>query len=328
MTEQELPPHGILRLYGAGGAGINIIGSWNDMDGKKAVGTAECQVAYVDTSRSNLPPSIDQSKVYILDNVDGSGKVRSENHIEIARNIRSVVQKHPPGDLNVVAFSASGGSGSVFGPLLISELIDRKAPVVAVVIGSEESNITCSNTRNTLKSLESIAKKKGVPVVIYYQHNARDAKRSMVDIQCRYALAALAMLGSRQNRELDTKDLFNFLNFNKVTSVEPQLALLHVYNKPEEVDQASAPVAIASLLKDPDQASYSIIPEYASVGYPRERIDSFEQLHFVITLDGVQVIYKMIDDRLGEVTKASSARIKRDSIVSDSDEVTDEGLVL
>lgn len=328
MKQQELPPQGILRLYGAGGTGINIIGSWNGMDGRAEVGTAQCQVVYVDTSRSNLPEDIDQSKLYILDNVDGSGKVRSENHVEISRNIRSVVEKHTPGDLNIVCFSASGGSGSVFGPLIVSELIERKAPVVVLVVGSDESKITCENTLKTLKSLEQVAKKKGVPVVMIYHHNDRDGKRSAVDMQCRFALATLAMLCSRRNRELDTMDLSNFLNFPKVTSVGPQLAMLHVYRDSAAVDQASSPVAIASLLKDPDESTYSATPEYACVGYPREHIDSFEQLHFVITLDGVQVVHKMISDRLDGIMKTSAARIKHDSIVNSNDNVTEDGLLV
>lgn len=328
QNQNELPPKGVLKLYGAGGAGINLAGSWKGMHGTSDVGTALCQLVYADTSRSNLPDGIDPETVFIIDGVDGSGKVRAENHIEISRSVRSLLQKHAPGDLNVVLFSASGGSGSVFGPLIIAELLEAKSPVVALVIGSEESNITCKNTMNTLKSLEAIAKKKGVPVVINYQHNARSGKRSEVDVHVRWTLSALAMLASRRNRELDTMDLANFFNFAKVTSVESQLSLLHVYDKDEEVEAATLPIAIASLLKDADQPTHSVIPEYSTVGYPREAIDSFERLHYVITVDGVQVIAKMMGDRLDEVTKVAASRVKHDSIVSANDAVTDDGLLI
>lgn len=328
MEQQDNTPIGTLRLYGAGGAGTNIIGSWHDLDGRSDKGTARCAVAYADTSRSNLPPEVDDSKVFLLADKDGSGGVRRENHTDIARNVPGLLQKHPPGDLNVVAFSASGGSGSVFGPLIIKELIKSKSPVVAIVIGSEESAIRRANTLNTLKSLDNIARQTGVPVVIAYFHNGADTKRSAVDVRCRYVLATLAMLSSRQNRELDLADLSNWLEFTKVTDVEAQLSLLHVYDKPEDVDSASNPISVASLLKDADQASYSVMPEYSTAGFPREKINTFEQLHFVITVDGIRVIDKMLNEKVGDANKLVGARVKHDSIVKSHDNVTEDGLVL
>ncbi len=324
-----LPPQGTLRIYGAGGAGINIVGSWNaDAGTIPGPGTAQIELAYIDTSRSNLPVGVDPKLVFVLEGVDGSGKVRAENHVEIGRNIRNVIQQHEAGDLNVVVFSASGGSGSVFGPLVIGELIERGQPVVGIVIGSEESNITAKNTLNTLKSLQAIAEKKGVPVVISYLHNERNGKRSNNDTRARYLISTLAMLASRRNHALDTKDLIHFFNFSKVTTVGTQLALLHVYNNPDDVDAASNPIAIASLMREPDQVGYTITPEYETTGYPLEAIETFDQLHFVITIDGLQAIIKNLTGRIDEVTKLSAARVKHDSIVTSSDNVTDDGLVL
>lgn len=328
MTQQELPPKGTLRLYGAGGAGTNIIGSWHAMDGQFAVGTAAVSIAYADASRSNLPPEVDDSKVFLLDDKDGSGGVRRENHVDIGRNVPSLLQKHPPGDLNVVCFSGGGGSGSVFGPLIVKELIAIKKPVVAIVIGTEESAIRRKNTLDTLKSLDHISRTSGVPIVVAYFHNTPQTKRSEVDIMCRYVLATLAVLASRQNRELDLADLTHWLNFTKVTPVEAQLSLLHVYSNPADVDAASNPISIASLLKDADQTSYSIIPGYSITGFPREEIPNFEQLHFVITVDGIKTIDRMLNEKLGDANKQAGARVKQDSIVKDTDHVSDDGLVM
>lgn len=328
MTNQGNAQLGTLRLYGAGGAGTNIIGSWHSMDGNRELGTAKCLIAYADTSRSNLPPDVDDSKVFILEDKDGSGGVRKENHTDIGRNVPGLLQKHPPGDLNVVCFSAAGGSGSVFGPLIIQELMKSKSPVVAIVIGSEESAIRRANTLNTLKSLDNVSRSIGKPIVIAYFHNAPDTKRSQVDIECRYVLATLAVLASKQNRELDMADLSNWLEFTKVTTVDAQLSLLHVYNRPEDVDAASNPISIASLLKDADQKSYSVVPEYSTIGFPREAIRDFDQLHFVITVDGIRTIDKLLNERLADATKLASARVKHDSIVKPGDHVTDDGLIL
>ena len=81
-------------------------------------------------------------------------------------------------------------------------------------------------------------------------------------------------------------------------------------------------------MRDPDQVGYTITPEYETTGYPSEAIDTFDQLHFVITTDGVQGINKTLNSRIDEVTKNSAARVKHDSIVTASDAVTDDGLVL
>jgi len=328
MTQQDNSPRGTLRLYGAGGAGTNIIGSWYEMDGRNAPGTALCKIAFADTSRSNLPAEVDDSKVFLLADKDGSGGVRRENHVDIGRNVPALLQQHPPGDVNVVVFSSSGGSGSVFGPLIVKELLAGGHPVVVITIGSEESAIRRQNTLNTLKSLDNIARQTGVPVVTAYFHNSPDTKRSAVDTRCRYILATLAVLASRQNRELDMADLSNWLNFPKVTAVEAQLSLLHVYNNVADVDAASNPISIASLLKDADQPHYTVMPEYSTTGFPREKIDSFDQLHFVITVDGIRTIDKMLNEKLGDAHKQVGARVKHDPIVKNTDKVTDDGLVL
>lgn len=318
----EETPRGKISLYGAGGAGINLVSSWNDAHNDHATGQALLQVSYVDTSKSNLPVSVKPETVYVLDGVDGSGKIRSENHVEISRNIRSVLQKHSPGDLSVVVFSASGGSGSVFGPLLMAELINTGNPVIGVVVGSEESKITTENTLKTLKTLEHIAQSKGVPVVISYHHNTAGSKRSDNDKAARRVMAALSVLASRRNTALDTKDIANWLEYTRVASdIKPQLSLVHVYDKIEDVQNSTRPISIAALLKDPDEPTFDVACEYETTGYPKEWPDSFSQLFFVINVDGVPVVEKMVKDRLDSLVKASASRVTRDSMVDGKDNI-------
>lgn len=98
---------GKLTIYGCGGAGVNA--TLNFDSGKVEPGQAEIKCGYVDTSRSNLRAGISEDQVYILPNVDGSGKVRAENHVEIANTIKQILVQIEPGDFNVCVFSASGG---------------------------------------------------------------------------------------------------------------------------------------------------------------------------------------------------------------------------
>ena len=98
---------GTLRLYGAGGAGINCISIFNDV--KPDLGAASILTTYIDTSRSNLKPEFKEDDCFLLKGVDGSGKIRRENHKEISESIKKILLDHKPGDFNIVVSSASGG---------------------------------------------------------------------------------------------------------------------------------------------------------------------------------------------------------------------------
>lgn len=319
---------GEMRIYGCGGTGVNIASYFERAAGDAETGHAITHLTYVDTSKSNLNNSLKDEHIFILDGIDGSGKVRRENHEEIAKNVKALLQTHKPADLNIVVFSASGGSGSVFGPLIVKELLERKLPVVSLVIGSEESEITTQNTINTLKSLDAIAAKTQMPVVICYEHNDRDTKRSDVDVAVRSVIGSLSVLTSRQNSELDTRDVTNWVQFNRSTSVGPRLALFDVFNSNEAAEKVQHPIAIASLYKTPDETPIAIAPEYSAVGYPRQLPEKFELLHFVIGLEGVPVITKKLQNRLAELEQARKSRVEHDRLVTDGDKVTDDGLIL
>lgn len=318
---------GSIRLYGCGGFGINIAATFETAAGVVEPGYAEAFPCYVDTSRSNLKPNINPEHVFLLEDVDGSGKVRKENHQQISRTVKSIVQKHEPKDLNVVIYSASGGSGSVIGPLIQKELLERGETVVAVVVGSDESIITARNTLNTLKSLEAIAEKTQAPAVVYFEHNEREIKRSEIDARCREVIGSLSILASRQNAEMDSRDIANWAYFNRSTSVASRLALFHVYISNEAAEQVTDAISIASLYETPDAVQLAIEPEYHTAGYPKGPVKNFVDTHFVIGLGGVPTIYKRMEQKIATQEQQRASRVVHDKIVSDKDSVTDDGLV-
>src|SRR5690606_17802693 len=95
---------------------------------------------------------------------------------------------------------------------------------------------------------------------------ARGTSRADTDSHARYAITALSVLMSRQFAELDSKDLVNWLDTTKV-GIAPQLSVLQITSKAEEVDVIKAPVSIASLLTNAEQKSYTVRPQYSCVGY-------------------------------------------------------------
>lgn len=322
----ELNQKGTIRIYGCGGCGVNNTGYFN-----KAADEPNCahvKTGYIDASRSNLRPEFDDEDIFILPNVDGSGKVRKENHKEISNVIKQIILQQEPGDFNVVVFSASGGSGSVIGPLLLGELLERGKTAVCIVVGSDESIITATNTMNTLKSLEAISKRTEQPVVMFYEHNERERKRADVDMQVRLAISTMTVLANRRNREIDTKDISNWVQFSKTTTVKPQLAHLEIFTKTDLLDDIKDPISIASIYANEDVRPIGAIPEYHAAGYLTETSDQFEQLHFVISLEGIPGIYGTIKKTLDQYHTQRDSRAKFDSILEESDSTTDDGLVL
>lgn len=315
---------GKLRIYGCGGAGVNLVEQFEEA--QKEPNCAEILPCYVDTSRSNLTGRIKENRVFILDNVDGSGKVRKENHQEISNVIKKVLLQFEPGDLNVVVFSASGGSGSVIGPLIMSELLSRGESAIAIVIGSDESVITANNTLNTIKSLESISKMTDAPLVMYYEHN--DRKRSEVDKDVKLAISVLSVLASKENRELDTKDISNWLHFNRTTSVGPQLANLEIFTDSNGAGEVLDPISVVSIYESEDMDPLKTIPEYHAAGYMTTKNEHYDEFHFVVNIDGTPAIVREITETLGRYETQRNSRVARASIVSDSDNTTETGLVL
>lgn len=320
--------NGIVRLYACGGAGINLTKEWAG-DVQVEPGVANVKPCYVDTSRVNLIPGIDESNSYILPDLDGSGKVRRENNEAIFSEVPRILLDHAPTEFNVVIFSASGGTGSVAGPLIAAELLKRDQNVVVVVVGSDESAITAQNTFNTLKSLDHIANAQEKPVVMYYIHNERELKRSEIDKRVRHVLVSLNYLASRQNKELDTKDIHHWLNYNKSTDLDPSLALLKVHTDVETCEKESDDAfSLASVLKNEDEAHPDLNPAYACAGYYREGVRNPHNLFFGIETKGLTQILSRLQKLAATNNEHKTARQQGPSFKSDKDNISKSGLVL
>ena len=105
---------GKVMVWACGGCGTNIGMQLEKHRGVSEEGFAELDIAYLDTSRANMRDIVRSENCFILDGLDGSGKVRAENHGEISDKIKAILQKFKPGDLNVVVSSASGGKQIAF----------------------------------------------------------------------------------------------------------------------------------------------------------------------------------------------------------------------
>lgn len=315
-----------LRVYGCGGAGVNLVSHYF---GKETVsGMAELAPALIDTSRSNLMGrKIDEDATYLVDGLDGSGKIRSENYEEINKTIKQILVQIVPGDLNVVVFSTSGGSGSVLGPLIIKALNEKGIPVIAVAIGSDESTIAAENTLKTIKSLELVAKNTNMPVIMSFHKNDLGGKRSDVDRAVWSVISCLSILASGQNAEMDYRDLVHWVQYTKVNGGRAQLATMHVATSAEHMKRITAPLSVASLYGNPDQEHLATSADYQSVGYTDLSATDFDQLHFVIGVNDLSRIGQELKSQVNQLLEERGARLEVDSIL-DSEDDTDKDVIL
>jgi hypothetical protein len=340
MSNNEIVtrPLGTLRLYGAGGAGVNMTRHFHTAVGEIHPGMAQVHTAFIDTSRSNIPDALGDRDVFILTDStgvlkDGGGKERSLNHPDIAANIKGLLAKFPPMDMNVVVFSASGGSGSVFGPLLMAEMIRQGLSVVGLVVGSVESVKTVNNTVNTLASLENLATSRELPIVIMYCENNEDSPRAAVDKIFRHAIGSLAVLASRRNAEMDSTDIRHMLHFPKSTSIKARLATLDIARSNEEMEvkvaeEGAQYIAMSSLYENPDVPTIAVRPEYHSAGYLTDKLEGVPMYHFGVRIDESARIASGLQRTLADMQKALAARVIPKTILTGNEQATDDGLIL
>lgn len=314
--------------YFCGGAGINQ-GKYFLGLPPAEIGYADLAVTLVDTSASNLSGlNIDEDAIYRLP-VDGSGKVRKENHGDIANTVKDVLVKHKPTQLNIVVYSASGGSGSVYGPLIQAELMERGLAVIAIVIGSDGTAIEAMNTVNTLKSLDNIARKKDVPAIVSFERNSKKNPRSTVDNAVRATINSLLLLGSQQNDELDTMDVTNWLRYSKVTTVPAQLALMEIVTTEQDAASIVDPISVASILDIGADAVIDFTPDYGTVGYkPANVMTENPEIHFVISINSVPELYTIVNGQAEHFAEVKASRPTQTSLVGKNDTTTSDDLIL
>lgn len=331
---------GHAHIYLAGGAGANIGYSFETKRGVEQEGYATFDLTYVDTSMSNLKKkSVDPKNIYLIpslegEELDGSGKIRGENHPHIAARIKDILHVHRPGDFAIVTGSCGGGSGSVIAPLLVAELISREVPTIVIGVGSHSSRADAKNTLNTLKSYQSIAEKAGVPIIMAYYANQPGQPQAQVDELIRQTISSILVLASRQNEELDSKDVFNWLRTDKTTTyADTYLAALRVASKASDFKKLGNVMSVATLVANSDQdPTYpGGIPDIQFKGImPQEVTKNFKDLlplHFVIS-DGLIVEeYKVLEGIMKGLNDAAASRPQSRKIVV-SDAQTDDGLVL
>jgi hypothetical protein len=311
-------------IYACGGAGINIVGGMP----KPTPGMANALAYAIDTSKSNLRDSkFSVDHTYLFEGIDGSGKVRAENHSLIAKTTKAILQKFKPNVFNIVVSSGGGGSGGVIAGSIINELLEENLPVISIVIGSTNSQQEVDNTLKTLKTLDNHAHKHNQAVVVHYLENSVDASRKHIDGGAHAAIHALLSLFSGLNAELDTADLRNWIK----KAGTPEVFSLQFCPTAASYAKAGTVISVATLARPDHNVALDPSPAYQTVGYITETESAQslqEPLHFTLAGDLIDTVAKNLDRKKAENEKRLRSAVQRDRLVKDDDKSSDNGVVL
>lgn len=320
-----------IRLYALGGAGNSVSATMEEFRNSNVPGFAPLDTVYIDTSSSDFQ-GISQEHIYRFKGLDGSGALRKENFSVVSKYTQEILQEHKPGFLNIVISSGGGGSGSVIGPSLVNELLKKDEKVIVIMIGGVDTRLLINNTLNTLKSYESISQRNSKSLVMKYLQNESSSKKQKVDEEARFLISGLCMLFSGQNKGLDSKDLEHWINFNKVTTYEPQMVSLETVGSLEDLQGEGNVISVASVSTIDGNTDLSRPVEVQFIGYVPDSTPEPSKarlpVHFVTTDGLFEEVGKKLNDALDELNAQAKARVKRDSLLTDDDNVTDNGLIL
>ena len=321
----------VANIYNCGGAGLNIGNHFVKYNNKKDPGFAEIKTFFIDTSKSNIAPSIPAEQVYLVDGLDGSGKKRDTNYTALSECSKEILHQFKPADVNIVIHSTSGGSGSVLGPILVSELLSREALTIVILIGGTSSKIETENTLKTLKSYEMISHKRKMPVVAAYKENSALKPRGVVDAEIQTTIVILAAIFSGNNKELDASDLKNFINYNNVTSFTPKLALLDFFSKDIVLGKGQSLASLVTLVDEKTSSDVPMPVEYQAVGFlpevTKEAVSVELPIHACVITGYFNAVADGLDAKLAEYDEARKVVVEKSIVKMDADH-TEEGLIL
>lgn len=298
-----------VRVYACGGSATNILGDMYQefKKGDSQPGFAKVGVAFVDTSHSNMPRGAEEDFFFVEPIVEpgqrkreGSGKDRGRNIQAAVQAAPRILQKHKPGDLNIIIHSTSGGSGSAIGPVLLDELYKTDDhDVVVIVVGSTTSKREMYNTIRTLQGYQNAVKTHERSVHLIYFENSKETNMSFNDTAARLRILQLLAFWSGENHGLDDADLDNFLNFSKVSEYPPALTALQFFVGQDVVVDDKFPVpAILTMTAKEIDPNPGMTVGYHSYGEIKDEARRFFDCDLPIHLAVVSGWFKPVVDRI------------------------------
>lgn len=339
MTEENKQVVGEIKLYACGGAGINIGSTFENYRGHVEPGMATIDTVYFDSSKSNLKPSLPADKIYRLPKLDpageendGAGKERKHLSPAMMKHAKEMLLKHKPGYVNVVISSASGGTGSPMAAAVTNELLSQDKLVINITVGVLDSGTEIKNTLATFKTFEGLVAANKKAITVAYFENNKETPPSEVDGKINELVVAIATLFSRQNEGLDTRDMYNFLNFDRLTSFKPHAAGLVAYAGQLDAEEHADTITVASAVSNKDNRGIDFVIPYTCYGVlPSEISTEIAQqapVHLVTKAFPFNAISARLKGILDDMDKAAAAYTTRSEVLDGDEELAGGFLAL
>lgn len=294
-------------MYFTGGAGLNLGTTYSPNSES---------VCFIDSSEANLKHrKIAPERMYIIPNTDGAGGDQSFMMPHARKHAPLILEQFEPGQQNIIVTSGGGGTGPTVAASLLDNMLKNGENVIVMVVGGYDATKRVRNTTNILKNLELLSLKHQQPVVVSYISNS--GGEAAADEEALFTLSALDALTDQENERLDTKDLENFLHFNRVCAVQPQLCTLHIRETRADAAKVLEPIMVIALLNDISLDVPYGSPFERKVGITK-RTDKLpgNQMHFIINSVGVTDIFEDLEQTLTKLnTVQSGFRQRRSSFV-------------
>ena len=258
-------------MHGLGGCGINLLDKVFTHIANLGDGFASIKFSYLDTSRANIDKiqprgefGMVKTQEHSRAEIHGSGGDRKTNVSDISANIKQYLDSNKylklnPKEFHIAVFSASGGTGAVAGPLLISELLKKGLPVIALVVGDSSNGLNSINTLNTLASLTTVARSNEAALSVVYVNNhllinrekgggMKQAEESADKIILNI-MTTCSMFLSGENEAIDNQDMVNIINQAnyKTIQIEPGLYGLTFHSKEIKIPEGSIPTVARTI---------------------------------------------------------------------------------
>lgn len=299
-----------LQVYALGGCGMKL--AHNQLKAPNKKGFAKPSIAVLDSSKSDMDDfkSTQEISHHIIANTDGMGKDQTLAAKVIRPEIKPFLEKHPPGKVNIVVSSLSGGTGSTASTILIKELLSNDHPTIAMLVANTTNQRESLNTIRTIRSLNDIVKQTNKPLTIMYYENsvissdyhANVGSLSKINATIEMDYRRLCCMFSGDHVGIDSEDISKFIDYTTVSSTPPKLIELYTSCDSGEVEGYENEIeSIVCLSKDPDYTMPSLNQRNEVKGWWAKEIlnnnAEVDELLYLITTDSV------IKDILGKLVK-------------------------
>jgi len=269
----------LLKVYGCGGCGINIVSKLTLPD---APGMPDYAKAFIDTSEANIREE-DRDDFFLVPGMRGAGGVPKETHAFAHDKADMILRESKPGTMNIIVFGLAGGSGCLLGSLIAGELAKRGVPAICLAVGSTDSKRETQNTINILSTLERMSVKYAkAPIPMKYFLNtyvketppyAAAGPRDLVDEKVIESILKIALVCSEKNEELDRQDVNNWVFYGTPTELPPQLVDVIITQSGPKLHQfRDKIISLLSLLPSRESEVPAIRSAYSKKGYYNEDV--------------------------------------------------------